>query len=451
MDVLEHIMDYMDQATLCQCARVCRAWKPRGVYLLHTRIELRRRVALEALSRAAHRNIGEARENLAFTKELCVTNAKGLAFCHVVPLTLGKMMPALESIIFDACLKPMMHPTFFRYLPAFTTVVRLTLSSFKLANFTELRKILCAFPRLNHLSISHGEILRGYAYSDIQDDVPYATLYKLERLELGEQLGTVLLTALVDWFVKSSSCRAISHLEIHRNSDGDVTCINRLLHAIGSSLTELIEYGSLYEGRLHADLENNTKLRFLETYISRRVWESEGVSWPRIMDELYALFSSIKSDSIEAIALHWVTRADTDLIMHSLAESESDPSYLQSVLNRAVFSSLKDVQLTVEADSADHWDDNWAKATAVLAQAVPSMQTLFSPWDERGILTVTPVYWELPREVNIDPRCAATLYRRTSKIDEFEVRRRDCSMQVIGPSINLLTTLKDCLSHSNHT
>ncbi|KZT69149.1 hypothetical protein DAEQUDRAFT_727038 [Daedalea quercina L-15889] len=312
LDVYECIMDYMDQASLYFAALVCHAWYHQSIRLLYRTIEIQQRAAFNTLSRKSP----SVRERLASSKELRVMHRNGPPFCHVVPLTLGRAMPAVERLIFRACLRPLMHPTFARYLPSFAGVKELELCGFKFLSAAELRRVLCGFPRLTHLSLSRGEVAQDmgdhdqskkrqitYAYG--QDSV------RIQTLVLGMHLNMPLLDALIDWLVASSACQSTSRLEFWRDSLESVLSVNRLLEAIGGALLDFHEHQGRFERHDHVDLLHNYNLRNLDMTVSRRLTETSGILWPELIDELTRVLSRVRSMTMSRILVHIVFRTVT--------------------------------------------------------------------------------------------------------------------------------------------
>ena len=206
-------MDHMDQTGLLCASLVCRAWNHQSVRLLYCAIEIRQRAAFDILSRKS----SAARTRLATTKELRITQCEGAPFCHVLPLTLGPVMPAVERLALYACLQPLMHPTFVRYLPSFASVKELEMSAFKFSSAGELRRVLRAFPQLTELSLARGEIVQD---TRSPDEGQISTTYtvgprsmRIQTLVLGVQLSAPALSALIDFLVTSSACQSTTRLE----------------------------------------------------------------------------------------------------------------------------------------------------------------------------------------------------------------------------------------------
>ncbi|EPT02083.1 hypothetical protein FOMPIDRAFT_1048098 [Fomitopsis schrenkii] len=203
---------------------------------------------------------------------------------------------------------------------------------------------------------------------------------------------------------KSSYGQYVAHLEVYRDYNGDIPSINRLLGAIGSSLTDLVEHGSLFEGRQHINLEHNSQLRFLESSVSRRIWDTDGVSW--LKNELHSLLTTVAGDALDAVTLHFVAKTAAPW-MHSLVdEADTDPRRLHNLLRAPVFHGLRGVELLVEVECSDRHGDaaNADSAADLFLHFVSSMRALLAPWEARGILALTPVYWEHPQEEWPDPR-----------------------------------------------
>ncbi|KAH9912377.1 uncharacterized protein B0H18DRAFT_1127244 [Fomitopsis serialis] len=421
LDIYEHIMDHMDQASLYRAALVCQAWHHQSIRLLYRTIEIRQRAAFSTISRPSP----AARARLATSKELRVMHRSGPLFCHAVPLTLGRAMPAVERLAFHACLQPLMHPTFARYLSAFTGVSRLEIGGFRFSNVVELRRVLCAFPRLIYLSLSRGEFTQSVKGQDEEKKSGFMPgagpqSLRIQTLVLGIQLSSPVLEALIDWLVMSSTCRSIAHLEFWRDSLESVTSVNRLLEAIGGALLDFHEHQGRFEKRSHVDLAHNYRLRSLEMTMSRRLTETSGIVWPGIIEELLSVLSSVRSLDMQRILIHLVCRTTTAVgQMLPLAASDSGRPPLHDVLERSNFDLLREVQATVELDSTDmvSIEDNKAVAEMRAHKIVPYVRVLLAPWHKRGILTVTPIYWNLsPTYGEVDPSSSSGLLYAHQKV-----------------------------------
>ncbi|KAH9912581.1 uncharacterized protein B0H18DRAFT_1127022 [Fomitopsis serialis] len=114
-EVVELVVDCMSQEGLGVCAQVCRAWYQASVRILYKNITIATRTAFDALVDFASRD-ARALRKLATTSVLRIDGKD--APVHLVPVVLARMMPEVQTLVFNLSLRPLLHPTFFRTLPA---------------------------------------------------------------------------------------------------------------------------------------------------------------------------------------------------------------------------------------------------------------------------------------------------------------------------------------------
>ena len=223
-------MEWMDQDSLRCCAPVCKAWNQASVRVLYRDIAITNRAAFDSLADFARKD-ARAAERLAQTASLRVGGTEWGVPVHAVPLVFGRSMTRLQRLVFYSCLHPAMHPSFFQVLTAFRTVVTLELFRFKLRCFSELRRIICAFPRLRSLKVGVGTA------EQVTPPVVWPpTQIRLEQLVLGWGLAPSLAIPLIRWLADSLACAHLTHLAIGRSPFNMSLHVNKFLATAGENI-----------------------------------------------------------------------------------------------------------------------------------------------------------------------------------------------------------------------
>ncbi|KZT63026.1 hypothetical protein DAEQUDRAFT_771034 [Daedalea quercina L-15889] len=158
-EVVELMIDKMTQGCLNSCALVCRAWYRAAIRVIYIKVSISSYSSFNSLA-AFVRKDARAEECLAQTCSLRISggNIKSGVPAHVVPLIFARLMQNVQRLAFYSSLNPLMHPSFFVTLPVFRAVTELELVRFKVRCFSELRRIISAFPRLRSLKLCVGSL-----------------------------------------------------------------------------------------------------------------------------------------------------------------------------------------------------------------------------------------------------------------------------------------------------
>ncbi|KAH9931438.1 uncharacterized protein B0H18DRAFT_83951 [Fomitopsis serialis] len=165
VEVFELIIDCLDMSSLTTAGLVCAAWYSRAMHNLYFIVELHDRKGFDLLSQQC-RTSPRVRRWLATARQLIASDRpklppgkerkdrKNSCFLHALPLALGHVLSGVQVLSITR-----FHPNatplpFFLALSHFESVTSLTLLHCRLSNISQLRRLVCAFPRLKHLLLS---------------------------------------------------------------------------------------------------------------------------------------------------------------------------------------------------------------------------------------------------------------------------------------------------------
>lgn len=442
-------MEWMDQDSLRSCAVVCRAWNEASVRVLYRDIAIANRAAFESLADFALKD-ARAVERLAQTTSLRVGGGQWDVPVHAVPLVFGRSMPRLQRLIFYSCLHPSMHLSFFHVLPAFRSVATLELFRFKLRCFSELRQIICAFPRLKSLKVGVGT-----AEQNTSSVLRPHTRIRLEQLVLGWGLAPSLAIPLISWLANSSACVRLTHLAIGRSPFNISSQVNELLAVAGQNIRFIHEMDTDTDGMYkrsssmvsRTDSSSPDDLEFLWstaidpgcnkallgpirapllrdsfgkhcTFAHSPLLQAvrfelrpctldhaQKNKWLAITLELESILRTIRSPNIRYIKIHQSLQltgkfsplsTSPRLFYAGVPRERLNPG-LHRILRDPVFGKLSSVEFSFEVTYVA-WEFLAAQrmvSTAAhrFSEGIPH---LFAPWHERGLVTVTqrfnPIY-----------------------------------------------------------
>ncbi|KZT65407.1 hypothetical protein DAEQUDRAFT_527587 [Daedalea quercina L-15889] len=241
LDVIDSVMENVfSEANRLSIALVCKDWYTLSTQHHYPDITIcSRKSCNRLLDLHAHHN-GQVRRRLSDATILRIHWPKVDAepFCDAIPLLFGPRMPGVNTLIFENCIHPPMHPTFTRGLrSSFQGIRVLAIVNFSLVNFGELRDIVLACPQADTLILRHG----GCKRLGVRLLAPRSRTRgpQLRRLELCH-LEASLFKALVNWFRRHTECcDHITDLSITDVTGSSVLESRRLLRVIGDSLKRL--------------------------------------------------------------------------------------------------------------------------------------------------------------------------------------------------------------------
>jgi len=176
LDVLYNIVHNLDsEVDRSSVALVCRDWYGHFAHIRYPDLCIRSRRGLNLLLDTSHASV-RMKRRLDNTTTLRIHQHDGdskASYYDAVPLTLASRMPAVRSLIFHGCIRAHMHSSFARSLHLFRHIHSLELSSFTLANFGELRRIIVACPRLDTLILRDGKCAASRPRSPRLSHNPY--------------------------------------------------------------------------------------------------------------------------------------------------------------------------------------------------------------------------------------------------------------------------------------
>ena len=254
-EVVELIVDVMPQGCLATCALVCRAWYHAVVRVIYRDITVTHSYSLESLAYFI-RHDARAPERLQQTETLRIIDPIGVqprAACytptHIVPLVLGRALPNVSRLVFVSSLRPQMHASFFTTLSVFRGVTTLELLRFRLCCFSELRRIVSAFPGLKILKLAggltetHATTAAAAAAHDGTTGRPHpSTKVRLKQLVLGWDLLPSFVASFIRWLVESGACETLGHLATWHWPLNISSQVDELLASVGETLLVFQEF-----------------------------------------------------------------------------------------------------------------------------------------------------------------------------------------------------------------
>ena len=115
-------------------------------------------------------------------------------------------------------LRPPFHPSFCRALPKVGTVTDLILSDVFVNNIHDLRRILCAFPHLRHLTIGHISYSRPVSSTGLASckipEISVPCRARLQTLSLDWGSDYHLFVCLIRWLIDASVCTDLTSFEV---------------------------------------------------------------------------------------------------------------------------------------------------------------------------------------------------------------------------------------------
>ncbi|KAH9832497.1 uncharacterized protein C8Q71DRAFT_255315 [Rhodofomes roseus] len=371
--------------TLLSMMLVCASWYPYCMRVLYRNMVLRDRGCLPRLV-AITLPLAEVRRHMTSTQSLVLGGKNHDDKCPIsAPLVLGGLLPSLIKLELNNLRVPI-HPSFFRALPRLATVTDLRLLKLELHTFHELRRIICAFPRLLDLTVGH----IAYALHRVNTRLPTSQIarssasravVRLRTLTLDWSSHPQLLIHLIHWLTDCSICDHLYDLALNGTgapiAGGMRIVVNKyfdqLLQSAGPSIKRLT-FGS----ESHLPLPSTTSLKHCTNlqYLAFKLSEYERKD---IVDELLFILGHIRSNLIDEIAIitpRWLTKRD---VLQLPEHPEDIPlGLLHKCQLSEFFARLRVVDLRI--------GDRYGAEEKKRRQAVSRAQRLFAPWNERGIL-----------------------------------------------------------------
>lgn len=345
-----------DRHTLYSCSLTCRRWLPASRFHLFRNLCIPSRASYDILVRlrdAPH--ISHSFENIY---SLRLWEDQDKPWLYLVPLDFGHRFAhvRLLTLLKFRWHEFPIHPSLFTLGVCLTSITSLTLVGGTFYNFTEFRRLVCAFGHLTELIVERVAWRNPPMYSRCD----YHALFpRLQLLWLNSGCESTV-TALVDWLLCTPSSRSIRDLQLGNygtQSVDDMRAAQRLTAALGSALEnyelslQACAAGPLFfialvppsQLMLHdigdvvdLDLVHNTSLRtlhirnvelrscgYLVLLLSRRVWPASLV---HLSFDLYIT----SHDSLEPLAESW-TRVDKILAHETFSMLQMVTVWLRQV------------------------------------------------------------------------------------------------------------------------
>lgn len=213
-ELIDMVIDIMrdDPAALKACTLISRAWTKRARDLLLERVYVQTNSSLQHLSESLRKP--RRRVSLDDTRELHVHDNHENPFAHIVPHFLAPHTSKISTLCLHDVkwdgLESRFHPSFFDYLPLFTSITCLAVSSCTFRSVCDLERLLAAFPKLNDVNLRdigchagadlNAEILAGHK-------VPPGSYRRITTVYYNSltlrDMPSHIVASLCDWFTAS--------------------------------------------------------------------------------------------------------------------------------------------------------------------------------------------------------------------------------------------------------
>ncbi|EED83771.1 predicted protein [Postia placenta Mad-698-R] len=204
------VIDIMrdDPAALKACTLISRAWTKRARDLLLERVYVQTNSSLQHLSESLRKP--RRRVSLDDTRELHVHDNHENPFAHIVPHFLAPHTSKISTLCLHDVkwdgLESRFHPSFFDYLPLFTSITCLAVSSCTFRSVCDLERLLAAFPKLNDVNLRdidcHTVADPNAGYKVPSGSYRRITTVYYNSLTLRDMPSNVV-ASLCDWFTAS--------------------------------------------------------------------------------------------------------------------------------------------------------------------------------------------------------------------------------------------------------
>lgn len=182
---------------------------------------------------------------LAGTQHLSIRDREGEPRSHLAVYVFPNMMRNLDSLAFSRCNWAPVHPSFVLLLPQFAAVTRVKLYAVKMQNFSDFRRVICAFPRLERLRIEGCSLKHYNPIHTAHAPGVSPVLVHLRRLELVRN-DVQLLANLTQWIRILGGVESLHELaliESLRDTGFDLDALDHILRSVGPQLKSLsIDY-----------------------------------------------------------------------------------------------------------------------------------------------------------------------------------------------------------------
>ncbi|KAH9921765.1 uncharacterized protein B0H18DRAFT_956502 [Fomitopsis serialis] len=390
----------MDQPMLPAAALVCTAWYHRAMRNLYQIVRITNHRSFNILVKQC-RTSPRVKKWLASTRTLVADSYKtrhigdrdpgSSDFLQAVPLALVRMMPGVRVLRIQFAKLRFVHQEFFLALSRFKPVTSLRLYACILSNITQLRRVICALPRLAYLTIHVKLVQRGpSSYARISPFQPPSDI-RLRHLDIDVQ--TDLMMTVLDWMTRSSLCASLEDLTVTL-WDQPLRSLNEVLEMAGESLTQYHERCPGRELDSHGNLSHNTALQSWELEldeISPAAGEKALSAWFKVADELHCVLSTVQSRALEHIEI----RANVSYYPDGAGEElgvvleQLDLQGPHGVMSERRFDALKAVKVVKYLHGLQ--DQSEADVDDIAQKIDVVFRGILRPWSDRGIVSITPL------------------------------------------------------------
>ena len=234
LEVYEHIIHFLrgHQESLYFCTLVHRSWYHLAQQLLYFRPKI---------SKQAHFN-AVVRKSCSFS-----TSTRALHLNGREPSTKTLPMVASKRLVHQLqCLsiyyfQVPYNGNFTKFMSRFSQLSHLTLDSFRLYSFGDLRRIICALPGLLDLTLSNGDAASGSPSHHAGPGFTPRNSPRLRKVSL-LSMQSGIMAPFSQWLSSADICRTCTELEISIGEDPSqdwATYISPILEHIGCTLQRL--------------------------------------------------------------------------------------------------------------------------------------------------------------------------------------------------------------------
>ena len=243
LEVYEHIIHFLagHRRSLYFCALVHRAWYHLSQKLLYPMVKISQQSHFDAVVRNRCTSSSVTRALYLDLDEDSMTSSKhGI---KTLPMVASKeLVHQLQCLLIQSFKVPY-NRNIAMFMSRFSRLSHLSLWSFTLYSFEDLRRIICALPGLLDLTLSNGDAASGSPSHHEGPGFTPRNSPRLRKISL-RQMKSGIMAPFSQWLASTDVCSTCTELVIdfgHLASDDWSTWVPRVLEHIGCTL-ESLEY-----------------------------------------------------------------------------------------------------------------------------------------------------------------------------------------------------------------
>lgn len=221
---------FLDRQTLCNCALVCRQWRPPSRYSLFYRLAIPHRASFDLLVRI--RDEPHIASAFANVRSLQLWDDQDEPWIHLFPHMFSRCLPRMHFLTFGNFIWDILplDPNIAATGTHFPAVTTLKLANGRFHSFNDFRRVVCSCTQLIHLYVENVEwraMTSAYGAASVDPGL---------HLLWFKSHSKNAISALVDWLIDSPSTGTLSDIQIWEQYSEDLPEVQRLTRAVGPKL-----------------------------------------------------------------------------------------------------------------------------------------------------------------------------------------------------------------------